>query len=161
MLGNSKWGNTEKSNMRKRGILVDGLCSMCGLQEESDDHLFRDCSMSDHIWRSMAMRGNVSRGVDIIKWIMSNLLFLFKEDNIDDVRVVEFISTVWAILLHRNEVVFRNTSCSLARVKDLIKESKDRWLEVRNLQAMQLVTEQVFGTKIALKPFVWTIQSCT
>ncbi|XP_056695514.1 uncharacterized protein [Spinacia oleracea] len=35
--------------------------------EESDDHLFRDCSMSDHIWRSMAMRGNASPGVDISK----------------------------------------------------------------------------------------------
>ncbi|KNA04408.1 hypothetical protein SOVF_200080, partial [Spinacia oleracea] len=76
-------------------------------------------------------------------------------DGKDDVRVVEFISTLWALWLHRNEVVFKNSQSSAARVMVLVEGGKSRWLETRKLLQLQLGATDACNPKGKSKPFVW------
>ncbi|KAL2900689.1 hypothetical protein RDABS01_025771 [Bienertia sinuspersici] len=41
-----------KTNLRKRGIEVPLNCSLCGKEEENLSHLFRDCKLSQRVWKS-------------------------------------------------------------------------------------------------------------
>lgn len=98
---------------------------------------------------------------DIDKWKVSILLFLFKEDGRDDVRAVECLSTLWTLWLHRNEVLFKNTLCSIPRVLFLVEESSNKWQEASKLRLLELVESGLNASKGKPKPFVWTIGSLT
>ncbi|XP_056688409.1 uncharacterized protein [Spinacia oleracea] len=100
-----------KRNLQKRGMRVDGRCALCMEFTESDNHLFRDCSMSNHIWKasSLGINAGVNQHIDIREWIKNFMSLFWNEDGGHSPRVLMFVATLWSIWLHRNEIIFRNT----------------------------------------------------
>lgn len=39
-------------NLRKRKILIESLCPLCGLYEESKTHVIKECEFAMRIWNS-------------------------------------------------------------------------------------------------------------
>ena len=63
----------------------------------------------------------------IYGWI-KNFLNLFKKrrkEEGEDMEI-EFISTLWGIWLHQNEIIFRNTKLNPGRIMEIIKENISR-----------------------------------
>lgn len=99
-------------------------CPLCRISAESAEHLFRDCTISDHLWKArglgIVVPSNTHMNLGV--WIKNFLSLFFHKDKRDDTRAVEFISTLWALWLHKNEVVFGHQACSPIRVIMLIQE---------------------------------------
>ncbi|XP_062109857.1 uncharacterized protein LOC133821725 [Humulus lupulus] len=72
-----------KDRLQKFGLGIDSLCSICGLKEESHNHLFFDCWFSSHcvqtilFWLSLKTRHCSVEG--IYKWIKRSKLSRFRK----------------------------------------------------------------------------------
>lgn len=98
------------SNLRKRNIQICSNCCLCNKYEETEDHLFRDCQVASYIW------GYVPFGIRVhIDSIIpiNDLMKLFWKINGNYItRIRYFVATIWAIWLHRNNVIFRSVDIS-------------------------------------------------
>lgn len=73
------------TSLRKRGVGVDALCSVCRTMEETVEHRFRDCSVVQHVWRASSLGINSgSSTVSIGLWVSNFLTYLWKHDSVDD-----------------------------------------------------------------------------
>ncbi|XP_010696412.1 uncharacterized protein LOC104908940 [Beta vulgaris subsp. vulgaris] len=97
------------SNLLKRNIQVQETCPLCKQQKENESHLFRDCTISARIWASLGLgiRTCPIHFISIEEWVKNFLKLFWKEDGVKSSRTSEFIATLWAIWLHRNNIVFR------------------------------------------------------
>ena len=84
----------------------------------------------------MAGNGNHLR---IQEWI-KNFLNLFKKRRKEDglITEIEFIATLWAIWVHRNEVIFRGVLPNPDRIMMIRKEHFVRWNTTRERQIRHL-----------------------
>ena len=131
------WKLTNKAiptaeNLAKRKILVPIECHFCGTQYETMEHLFRDCQFSIKIWMTtMGIRPSTQPMIPLDKWIKNFMKVLkdrdsHEEPHNNDSRATTFISTLWAIWLHRNEIVFRGSNPSPDRIMQIFQESMSR-----------------------------------
>ena len=114
-------------SLRKRKIQVDRECKFCQSQPESLEHLFRDCQFSNRIWMvTMGIKPLIGAHVKIGDWIMNFINLIKKKDaemrdaeiqdeNKED-NVETFIITLWAIWMHRNEIIFKFSSPNPRRI---------------------------------------------
>lgn len=89
------------------------------------EHLFRCCPINARIWQAggLGIRGSMRPCINISPWVVNFLSLMFKQDKQDGTRAIEFISTLWALWSHRNEVVFKKKPCSQERIMGLA----DKW----------------------------------
>lgn len=45
-----------KSLLIKRGMNIDPICTCCGLEQETMEHIFRDCNWTSFFWRACPLR---------------------------------------------------------------------------------------------------------
>ena len=93
-------------NLIKRTIKgINPICCLCKSKAEFIAHLFRDCEVTKRIWSG-------SMGIAAENGNHLNILNLFKKRRKDDslAMEIEFISTLWGIWVHRNEIIFRECS---------------------------------------------------
>lgn len=91
------------------GLTYDGSCPICDCDEESLDHLFRDCQVARLVWRrSPTPNGfNISRTTSLDKWIQVN--YASKEWTGKGVLwSAMFAYLLWGIWKRRNAKVFNN-----------------------------------------------------
>lgn len=95
--------------MKKRNIIQDSNCVFCEHHEENEQHLFRDCWLAAHIWKSGQLGINTGCvfNIPISEWIRNFMMFMWKENGHDSPRVRMFVATLWGIRIHRNNVYFR------------------------------------------------------
>lgn len=69
------------ASLKRRNIQVEGICPLCGAEDESDSHLFRDFSINDHIWRTMGLGISTSavECVDVGSQVLNFLNLFFKK----------------------------------------------------------------------------------
>ncbi|XP_056697676.1 uncharacterized protein [Spinacia oleracea] len=115
-------------NLRRRLVSVEGVRPMCKVCQETAEHFFRECPISSRIWqaRGLGICGSTSPSIGLGSWVVNFLALFFKQDGQDNYRAIEFISTIWSIWLHRNEVVFKNNPCSPERIMGLENEWSSR-----------------------------------
>ncbi|KNA25437.1 hypothetical protein SOVF_006710 isoform B [Spinacia oleracea] len=67
--------------------------------EEFEKHLFWDCWLAAHIWKSCQLGINTSSAFSIpmSSWVKNFLIFLWKEDGHESSRVNLFIAVMWGI----------------------------------------------------------------
>lgn len=111
-------------NLCKRGILVHKNCHLCGKEEEDERHLFRDCVITKHIWRSsdLGISAEDARNISINNWIINFLTYIWKEDGPASPRANSFVATIWSIWIHRNSVVFKRSKPNPESIMEIIKE---------------------------------------
>ncbi|KAL2901420.1 LINE-1 reverse transcriptase-like protein [Bienertia sinuspersici] len=131
-----------KDNLLKRKMEVSPTCTLCHSAPETIPHLFRDCEITKRIWRASPLGINCESnpGTHITDWIKNFLNLFFKEDGKDDRRCGEFIATLWAIWIKRNEACFNNAMVDQLDIMRKKEEEVDRWMRSKNRKQ---VKEQV------------------
>ncbi|XP_056691898.1 uncharacterized protein [Spinacia oleracea] len=124
-----------KARLRKRGMDVDGVCCLCKSQEENEDHLFRDCPVANHVWKSSPLGIVVQNNqhVEVRNWIRNFLTYFWKEDGHDSTRSKVFIVVLWAIWLQRNEVTFRKAEVNPMRIMHSIRKHINQAMEAERM----------------------------
>lgn len=110
-----------KANLRRRGMLAEdrGMCCLCNLSEENNDHLFLLCNRVRVLWES------ILRNEDIAWCCPASLLSVIEEwehlPNSMDKLIWSLIpfSLIWAIWLGRNEIIFRGKTVNMQGIWDL------------------------------------------
>ncbi|XP_021758574.1 uncharacterized protein LOC110723529 [Chenopodium quinoa] len=100
------------SALAVRGVSVDSTCCFCRREQETINHLFRDCDFVTPLWVRSSFHFN-SQGLlhlPFLQWfsVMVSLLAAAK----DWENLVQFFSLLWAIWLSRNNVRFRQQAVS-------------------------------------------------
>lgn len=119
------------TRLRKRGLGVDTLCSVCKTIEEFAEHLFRGYSVVKHVWRASSL--GINSGSNIVPiglWVSIFLSYPWKHETMDDNRNLCFAATLWSIWIHRNEAIFKGRPPNPTRIIDNIEEQMARGLRV-------------------------------
>ncbi|XP_021758571.1 uncharacterized protein LOC110723527 [Chenopodium quinoa] len=100
------------SALAVRGVSVDSTCCFCRREQETINHLFRDCDFVTPLWVRSSFHFN-SQGLlhlPFLQWfsVMVSLLAAAK----DWENLVQFFSLLWSIWLSRNNVRFRQQAVS-------------------------------------------------
>ena len=146
-------------NLIKRRITnINPACSFCNNHTETLSHLFRDCEFSQRIWSaSLGIVATQGDHLSIQDWIR-NFLNLFRKKKQKEERKIEsdFISTLWGIWIHRNEIIFNKAKKNPSRILDIISDSNRRLHRINNKQSE--FREHVKGDAktISSKPMEWS-----
>lgn len=92
-----------RSNLGRKGIQMDTICPICLEHEETQEHLFMHCQLSQVLWFTTHLGLHVPNMVSLNKWLMQWLT------NSDPLAVQLFSITLWKIWKFRNQVVFKST----------------------------------------------------
>ncbi|KNA14358.1 hypothetical protein SOVF_108130 [Spinacia oleracea] len=113
-------------NLCKRGIQVERRCHLCGMADEDERHLFRDCMIAKHVWRAgdLGLVLEEVESLDIQTWIKNYFHYLWKEEGPDSPRAICMVITLWSIWLHRNAVVFKSNTTNPASIMGIIHQMK-------------------------------------
>lgn len=86
-----------RSALKKRGVQLDDVCSLCGLTNETIDHLFMQCPSSKAYLVLMPSLGlHVPRGTSIIDWLFKWIECKEEEGS------QAFCTTMWMFWQERN-----------------------------------------------------------
>ncbi|XP_021837964.2 uncharacterized protein [Spinacia oleracea] len=97
------------TNLITRGVVVHAVCKSFGVGEESLEHLFRDCELVKRIWAMSQLGLRVEdRGVPINLWVRNYMRYFWKCEHECDEKLIGFLSTLWSVWKHRNDVIFKN-----------------------------------------------------
>ena len=79
-------------NLRKRKILSEIPCPLCGKEEEMDTHLFKNCEVTMRIWKSSNLGINLENPVNttITVWYINWLWYLMQEERSLEGKTLEF-----------------------------------------------------------------------
>ncbi|XP_021857984.2 uncharacterized protein [Spinacia oleracea] len=128
-----------KTNLCKRGIDIEVTCPFCKGQTETDLHIFRLCPTAQMVWRASPL-GIVSESqamVPMQTWLRNFLNLFFNQDGKDDSRAVQLTATLWAIWLHRNDIIFCGVSVNPNRILEVAQSHVHSWKEAQKAKLMQ------------------------
>ena len=94
------------SNLSKRGVSTDGLCPVCGLEEETIMHALCRCSAAKEIW-GLWKDCPLVIGAEPLDFSDLALKFL-EASNPKDLEIL--VVAAWAIWHDRNLKVFESAS---------------------------------------------------
>ncbi|XP_074278236.1 uncharacterized protein LOC141601831 [Silene latifolia] len=65
------------TKLNERGVPLDLVCLFCGSSEESTYHLFRSCTITQHVWQSSALGINTQANAEIpfSRWLADLISF--------------------------------------------------------------------------------------
>ncbi|XP_030959150.1 uncharacterized protein LOC115981107 [Quercus lobata] len=93
-------------NLQRKGVNICDICPACGMEPESNLHVFVKCEVAKRVWRcwvdSLADLLNVN--MDIIDIAME----IFESGTSSDLEV--FFGVAWAIWYNRNKIVYESSS---------------------------------------------------
>jgi hypothetical protein len=124
-----------KVNLQRRHILPDGSdlsCPMCGLAEETVDHLFFSCKFALQLWYRLYFWLGVFTCCpgDRRNHFQQHVAFSLSSKQNVWWRSV-WLAVVWGIWVSRNDLVFRQRVPEVDVVFDLSVLRSWRWLSVR------------------------------
>ncbi|XP_028085522.1 uncharacterized protein LOC114286545 [Camellia sinensis] len=99
-----------KGELKKRGLNIDPICSRCFQHEESIEHLFFDCPISQRVWRGLVLGLDfgVGRPLSFFSWFRGWVQHIH-----DSKILIHSIGLLWAIWLQRNSVEFHSATMSI------------------------------------------------
>ncbi|KAL2939300.1 hypothetical protein RDABS01_000132 [Bienertia sinuspersici] len=103
-----------RPNLLRRGVQVASFCPFCEDCEETNEHLFRGCTIVHHVWFAsiLGIRTEANQPIPLGTWIQNILCLLAKGPNKDNNLATELVIALWAIWNHRNKIVFEAVSVS-------------------------------------------------
>ncbi|XP_074300952.1 uncharacterized protein LOC141632292 [Silene latifolia] len=111
-------------NLLSRGLNVAQECHLCHSSHESMDHLFRSCSIAQHLWKSswLGINAMANPFIPFLTWIADFLIYLARQSFglHKDFGLIYFCCTLRAIWNSRNLVLFQNHPVRPAAIYHLI-----------------------------------------
>lgn len=127
---------------RRHGLQQSDICSLCGQEVETLDHLLLQCVLSREIWfkvlRHSGWQQLAPTGMDSLVdlWLHSRkLVRKERRKTFDSI----FLLVVWHIWLERNARTFLGTASSASGILCKISQAIDLWC-LANILTRQLVT---------------------
>ncbi|KAM0988472.1 hypothetical protein ACFX2A_012624 [Malus domestica] len=99
-----------RHNLQRRHLRVNNVCGVCGVAEETENHLFFRCEFSHLFWFSSPMHLNSHEliGVDFLtNWEIFHKSVKGRVE-VDEI-MQEFAFDLWRLWKNRNETVFNGT----------------------------------------------------
>ncbi|XP_022008070.1 uncharacterized protein LOC110907385 [Helianthus annuus] len=111
----------------------DGLCRLCGEVDETTDHIFTACRISNGLWLGVA------------SWLKIPPMIIFSVKDI--LSLVDFMPTVssrkgiiygilvivcWKIWVTRNEIIFKQGSANVTKMLSDVKAISFLWFNSRS-----------------------------
>ncbi|XP_074283704.1 uncharacterized protein LOC141608241 [Silene latifolia] len=95
----------------RRGMPVYPKCSFCHEEAETLSHLFRDCHFIKRIWAAslLGIRSDVGSHISFLTWFQNFLRYINYSSDGNDMLLLHFPLTMFAIWKHRNNVIFRDS----------------------------------------------------
>ena len=144
-------------NLRRRAILQAGqdcLCPLCGVEEETSDHIMWRCGKKQPVWWLCAgwvgdatVRPAVT-GAHLVRFDCVS----FNKEQKRAWRLVWF-AAVWTIWLGRNNLVFRGVSFDPFEAFELVRVRAWKWLTGREERFKASFYEWEAHPDICLKCF--------
>ena len=89
------------SNLKRKGIMVDDKCVLCGVEGESTGHLFWDCTEAAEVWKFTGFFQ--SQHTVQFQNFIDLLWFLWDTQQCSDDALSLAISIAWAMWTRRNQ----------------------------------------------------------
>ncbi|KAL9226062.1 hypothetical protein vseg_001914 [Gypsophila vaccaria] len=110
-----------KARIARRLGLGPSTCPLCLLEDETDIHLFRDCTWTRRVWNEMEMKEAGPRGNGELRdWLTEVWTTMQEEER------ARFMISCWAVWRARNEHVFESTELRVdlvtCRIRGLMEE---------------------------------------
>ncbi|KAL9233000.1 hypothetical protein vseg_008046 [Gypsophila vaccaria] len=110
-----------KARIARRLGQGPSICPLCLLEDETDIHLFRDCTWTRRVWNEMEMNEAGPRGNGELRdWLTEVWTTMQEEER------ARFMISCWAVWRARNEHVFESTELRVdlvtCRIRGLLEE---------------------------------------
>lgn len=124
---------------------------MCQDQGEGSSHLFRDCVISSHVWKvsPLGISGENSQYIDVSNWAINFLQLFWKEDGGESTRAMMFVATLWAIWLHRNNIIFRGAERNPVSIIQMAKTFTAEGIEASRMR------KNIYGNRRKVQNVKW------
>ncbi|KAL2921850.1 hypothetical protein RDABS01_013341 [Bienertia sinuspersici] len=109
------------TNLLRRGVQAASFFPFSEGCEETNEYLFRDCTVVRYVWSAsiLGLYTEAAQPIPLGTWIQNLLLLLAKGPNKDNNSATELVIALWAIWNHRNKIVFEAVSVSLNTILQL------------------------------------------
>lgn len=80
--------------LRRKKILSESLCPLCGKHEEYENHVFKNWEFAMRIWKSstLGVIANQPKEMGIRDWSRNWLWFLMNQEDVEEIKVFEFMA---------------------------------------------------------------------
>ncbi|XVF62081.1 hypothetical protein PTKIN_Ptkin08bG0188600 [Pterospermum kingtungense] len=108
------------------------LCTFCGKETETVDHLFFHFLPSWYIWTYWSRLWGVSLVYNCNgRLFFQEWIHLLLDSSRNKLRLMSFDVIVWTIWLFRNDMVFKNKQLDLLKIIDLVKYRLAIWAKAK------------------------------
>ncbi|XP_074274110.1 uncharacterized protein LOC141597542 [Silene latifolia] len=99
-------------NLLAKNVQVDPECHLCRNSPETEEHLFRSCSITQHLWKSSALGINAlaNPSISFTNWIADFISYFHRQSKVSNLNslCLYFCCVLQAIWTTRNSVIFRS-----------------------------------------------------
>ena len=122
-----------KLELAKRGVTIPSTCcSLCGLVEEDDSHLFIQCNWSKDVWALWSIWTEVElEGVSGVEQLFNLTHASCQSPKQKKLLHAVTMVTLWVIWKTRNDLVFNNRRTAPGRLIEEIKAQSFLWIKNR------------------------------
>ncbi|XP_074304136.1 uncharacterized protein LOC141638690 [Silene latifolia] len=110
------------TKLSRRGFSIDIQCALCGSAPETLEHLFRSCTIAQHIWKSSLLGINVHSNICVpfVSWVGDLLSYLHNISDSSDQRLLYLLCVFKSIWLFRNKVIFQDSKIAPDQIMDIL-----------------------------------------
>ncbi|KAL4580730.1 hypothetical protein LXL04_016932 [Taraxacum kok-saghyz] len=122
-----------KANLSNRGIVIPAAnCALCGGPEESEVHLFLECTWVKEVWALIETWCELDLSmITNIEQLLGVAHSLLQSSTHKKVIHAVILSAIWSIWKARNEITFNNKTTSPSVVAEEIKHNSFFWVKNR------------------------------
>ena len=112
--------------------MTSTTCVLCDADEESETHLFLQCTWVKEIWASIALWCELDlSGIDSMEQILAITHALLQSNAQKKVVNTIILATIWFIWKARNDAIFNNKKVSTRLVVEEVKSNTFLWIKNR------------------------------
>ncbi|CAN6580631.1 unnamed protein product [Malus baccata var. baccata] len=122
-----------RHNLKRRHMRIDNVCGVCNLVDESENHLFFRCDLSQRLWFCSPLHLNSIEliGADFLdNW--NTFCTSIKDREDAEAIMQEFACGLWWIWKNRNDVVFKGSHCQPNEILTVWRKNIGEYREAMN-----------------------------
>ncbi|KAL4587346.1 hypothetical protein LXL04_000215 [Taraxacum kok-saghyz] len=119
-----------KVNLAKRGIGVNKECTLCNIDEETEEHLFLNCPVTKEVWNDLRCwwqgASQTPNSINyLVKWRGSATKMQ------DEIQAAVFLVFLWVVWVHRNKKAHSSNLMSHKGLANEIQILSHLWINAR------------------------------
>ena len=107
---------------------IEVVCSLCGVGEESKDHLFWRCPIVHNTWKLFLDWWSIKKSVLNGQGQFFDMIRLINGNELRVAWSTALIAMLWTIWLVRNDKIYKKSKCEEEKLVWLVKIRSYKWL---------------------------------